>query len=75
MTSKKNTPAKKTAPAKKDEAQVPELTAAERHEALAYALGADSKPDGTTTYYTGESVVEVRVTKRALGKGEDPREP
>lgn len=53
----------------------PQLTHAERHEALSHALGADAAPDGTTTFYTGESVVTVTVSKRALNKGEDPREP
>jgi len=51
-------------------------------EALHYALGTvhrqehpQSHKEYSQDYYTSDSVVEVRVTKRALAKGEDPREP
>ena len=51
-------------------------------EALQYALGTvhrqehpQSRKEYSQDCYTSDSVVEVRVTKRALAKGEDPREP
>ena len=47
-------------------------------EALQYALGtvgAEPREEYSQDYYASDSVVEVRVTKRALAKGEDPREP
>lgn len=69
--------AKKKAQSKQD--RTLPLTTAEVKTALAAALGTDSNEDGleSATYrtYSSEALVEVVVTKRALLKGEDPREP
>ena len=83
MTAKKKTESKVSH--KEAEALISEenpalpLTQADYVEALKDALGSDYDHNDVLAsrhyYYTSDAVVEVKVSKRALRKGEDPREP